>query len=147
MPTRPSDRLPSSFVPTVNSALENLRRDHVVDRIWDKDHRVWKDNPKEISDRLGWLTVQDQMRRQLLQLHHCVSVAKEMKVKDVVLLGMGGSSLGPEVFRSVFGMQKAAPRLWVLDSTVPGWVRQVTKAISPSKTLFLVASKSGERSR
>ncbi len=143
MPTRLRDRLPSSFVPTVSSALENLRRDRVVDRIWAKDHRVWKDNPKEISDRLGWLTVQDQMQQQLLQLHHCVSVAKEMKVKDVVLLGMGGSSLGPEVFRTVFGSQKAAPRLWVLDSTVPGWVRQVTKAISPSRTLFLVASKSG----
>ncbi|MEK6586151.1 MAG: glucose-6-phosphate isomerase, partial [Nitrospirota bacterium] len=69
--------------------------------------------------------------------------AKEMKVKDVVLLGMGGSSLGPEVFRTVFGAQKGAPRLWVLDSTVPGWVRQVTAAIFPSRTLFLVASKSG----
>ncbi len=143
MPTRPSDRLPSSFVPTIDSALESLRRDRVIDRVWAKDHRVWKDDPKEISNRLGWLTVQDQMRQQLLQLHHCVSVAREMKVKDVVLLGMGGSSLGPEVFRTIFGSQKAAPRLWVLDSTVPGWVQQVTKAISPSRTLFLVASKSG----
>ena len=143
MPTRLRDTLPSSFVPTINSALENLRLDRVVDRVWTRDHRVWKDNPTEIRDRLGWLTVQDEMRQQLLQLHHCVSVAKEMKIKDVVLLGMGGSSLGPEVFRTVFGSQKAAPRLWVLDSTVPGWVRQVTKAISPSKALFLVASKSG----
>ncbi|MBH0207907.1 MAG: glucose-6-phosphate isomerase, partial [Nitrospira sp.] len=57
--------------------------------------------------------------------------------------GMGGSSLGPEVFRTTFGSQKGAPRLWVLDSTIPGWVRQVTKAISPARTLFLVASKSG----
>ncbi|HEY5932208.1 MAG TPA: glucose-6-phosphate isomerase, partial [Nitrospira sp.] len=56
---------------------------------------------------------------------------------------MGGSSLGPEVFRTLFGSQKGFPRLWVLDSTIPGWVRQVTKAIAPSRTLFLVASKSG----
>ncbi|GKS64323.1 hypothetical protein YTPLAS72_16270 [Nitrospira sp.] len=143
MPTRLSDQLPPSFAPTITSALESLTRDRVVDRLWDKDHRLWKNDPTEISNRLGWLTVQDQMRQQLLQLQHCVSVAKEMKVKDVVLLGMGGSSLGPEVFRTVCGSQKAAPRLWVLDSTVPGWVRQVTKAISPARTLFLVASKSG----
>ena len=143
MPTRLPDQLPPSFAPTINSTLESLTRERVVDRLWGKDHRLWKDDPTEISNRLGWLTVQDQMQQQLLQLQHCVSVAKEMKVKDVVLLGMGGSSLGPEVFRTVFGSQKAAPRLWVLDSTVPGWVRQVTKAISPSKTLFLVASKSG----
>ncbi|MGE0643396.1 MAG: glucose-6-phosphate isomerase [Nitrospira sp.] len=143
MPTRLSEQLPPSFAPTINSTLECLARDRVVDRLWDKDHRLWKNDPTEISNRLGWLTVQDQMRQQLLQLHHCVSVAKEMKIKDVVLLGMGGSSLGPEVFRTVCGSQKAAPRLWVLDSTVPGWVQQVTKAISPAKTLFLVASKSG----
>lgn len=143
MPARLSDQLPPSFAPLINSALASLSRDRVVDRLWNKDHRLWKDEPTEISNRLGWLTVQDQMRQQLLQLQHCLSVAKEMKVKDVVLLGMGGSSLGPEVFRTVCGSQKTAPRLWVLDSTVPGWVRQVTKAISPAKTLFLVASKSG----
>jgi transaldolase / glucose-6-phosphate isomerase len=143
MPTRLYDTLPPSFAPTINSALESLGRDRVVDRLWNKDHRLWKDDPTEISNRLGWLTVQDQMRLQIDQLRHCVSMAKEMKVKDVVLLGMGGSSLGPEVLRTVFGSQQAAPRLWVLDSTVPGWVRQVTKSISPSKTLFLVASKSG----
>lgn len=143
MAKRLLDGISPSFASAINSALESLGRDRVVDRLWDKDHRLWKDDPTEISNRLGWLTVQDQMRLQIDQLQRCVSMAKEMKVKDVVLLGMGGSSLGPEVLRTVFGSQKAAPRLWVLDSTVPGWVRQVTKSISPSKTLFLVASKSG----
>ena len=143
MPTRLPDRLPPSFGPTINSVLEGLTRDRVVDRLWNKDHRLWKNDPTEISNRLGWLNVQDQMRQQIDQLRRCVTMAKELSIRDVVLLGMGGSSLGPEVFRTVFGSQKTAPRLWVLDSTVPGWVRQVTKAISPSKTLFLVASKSG----
>ena len=83
---------------------------------------------KEIVDRLGWLTVQDQMRQQLEQLQRCVATAKSLNTKDVVLLGMGGSSLGPEVFRTLFGSQKGFPRLWVLDSTIPGWIRQVTKA-------------------
>ncbi|MDH4085488.1 MAG: glucose-6-phosphate isomerase [Nitrospira sp.] len=140
---RMSDKLPALFQSTVNPALDALTQAQVVERLWAKDHRVWKQDPREIVDRLGWLTLQDQMPQEIGQLRNCASTAKEMKVKDVVLLGMGGSSLGPEVFRTVFGAQKGAPRLWVLDSTVPGWVQQVTGAISPSRTLFLVASKSG----
>lgn len=140
---RLSDKLPATFQSLVRPALNALNREHAIERLWSKDHRLWKPDPKEITDRLGWLTVQDQMRQQLGQLQRCVSAARDMKIKDAVLLGMGGSSLGPEVFRTLFGSQKGFPRLWVLDSTIPGWVRQVTKAISPSRTLFLVASKSG----
>jgi glucose-6-phosphate isomerase/transaldolase/glucose-6-phosphate isomerase len=131
------------FQSIVDPALEALANDHVVQRLWAKDYRLWKPDPKEITDRLGWLTVHDLMREQLASLRHCAAQAKAMKVTDVVLLGMGGSSLGPEVLRTSFGSQKKSPRLWVLDSTVPGWVREVTKAITPARTLFLVASKSG----
>jgi len=131
------------FQSSVDPALEALANDHVVQRLWAKDYRLWKQDPKEITDRLGWLTVHDLMREQLAPLRHCVAQAKAMNVTDVVLLGMGGSSLGPEVLRTSFGSQKKSPRLWVLDSTVPGWVREVTKAITPARTLFLVASKSG----
>lgn len=141
--SRLRDKLPASFQSIVNPALDALNHGQAVKRLWSKDYRLWKPDPKEITDRLGWLTVQDQMRQQLAQLNCCVGAARSMNIKDVVLLGMGGSSLGPEVFRTVFGSQKGFPRLWVLDSTIPGWVRQVTKAISPSRTLFLVASKSG----
>ncbi|MDX2253680.1 MAG: glucose-6-phosphate isomerase [Nitrospira sp.] len=131
------------FQSTVDSALEALANDRVVPRLWAKDYRLWKPDPKEITDRLGWLTVQDLMREQLAPLRRCVATAKAMKVTDVVLLGMGGSSLGPEVLRTSFPPRKPSPRFWVLDSTVPGWVREVTKAITPARTLFLVASKSG----
>lgn len=137
------DKLPPLFQSTIHPALETLNHAQVIQRIWTKDHRLWKPDPREIANRLGWLTVQDEMRQQLDQLHECVSAAKTLKIKDVVLLGMGGSSLGPEVFRTVFGAQKGSPRLWVLDSTVPGWVRQVSHSITPTRTLFLVASKSG----
>lgn len=140
---RLSDKLPTTFQSVVRPALDALNREQAIERLWSKDYRLWKSDPKEITDRLGWLTVQDQMRQQLGQLQRCVSAARDMRIKDAVLLGMGGSSLGPEVFRTLFGSQKGFPRLWVLDSTIPGWVRQVTKAISPSKTLVLVASKSG----
>ena len=139
----PSDKLSPLFRATAQPVVDALNRNQVIERLWSKDHRLWKPDPKEITDRLGWLTVQEQIREQLGQLQRCVSAAKELKIKDVVLLGMGGSSLGPEVFRTTFQPQKGAPRLWVLDSTIPGWVRQVTKAISPARTLFLVASKSG----
>jgi len=131
------------FQSTVDSALEVLASDHVVQRLWAKDYRLWKPDPKEITDRLGWLTVHDLMREQLAALRRCAATAKAMSITDVVLLGMGGSSLGPEVLRMSFPARKPSPRFWVLDSTVPGWVREVTKAITPARTLFLVASKSG----
>jgi transaldolase/glucose-6-phosphate isomerase len=143
MPARLNDKVQASYQSVVRPALDALNQAQVIERLWSKDHRLWKPDPKEIADRLGWLTVQDKMRQEMGQLQRCVVAAKALSVKDVVLLGMGGSSLGPEVFRTLFGSQKGFPRLWVLDSTIPGWVRQVTKAITPSRTLFLLASKSG----
>jgi glucose-6-phosphate isomerase/transaldolase/glucose-6-phosphate isomerase len=138
------DRLASPlFQSAVDLALEGMANDHIIQRLWAKDHRLWRPEPKEITDRLGWLTVHDLMREQVASLRRCVAAAKAMAITDVVLLGMGGSSLGPEVLRTSFPARKPSPRLWVLDSTVPGWVREVTKAIAPARTLFLVASKSG----
>src|SRR5690349_9487182 len=115
---------------TVDSALEVLANEHVVQRLWAKDYRLWKPDPREITDRLGWLSVHDLMREQLAPLRRCMATAKAMSITDVVLLGMGGSSLGPEVLRTSFPGRKPSPRLWVLDSTVPGWIREVTKAIT-----------------
>ena len=142
MPIRPN---PSSR-PTdqaITRTLEDLAGSHTIERIWTRDHTVWKPTPAEIENRLGWLTVLDQMQDGLSDLRTFAQAAREARITDVVLLGMGGSSLGPEVLRCTFGPAKGAPQLWVLDSTVPGWVRQVTNAIQPARTLFLVASKSG----
>ncbi len=142
MPIRPnvSSLLDS---PAITRTLEDLASSHAIERIWTRDHTLWKSNPTEIDNRLGWLTVLDHMQDGLADLRTFAQAAREAHTTDVVLLGMGGSSLGPEVLRCTFGASKGAPRLWVLDSTVPGWVRQVTKAIQPARTLFLVASKSG----
>ncbi|MFM8552855.1 MAG: hypothetical protein ACKOCD_11210 [Nitrospiraceae bacterium] len=127
----------------VDEALEALAAAQVVPRLWAKDHRLWKEDPREISNRLGWLTVIEEMKSQL----PCVTdLAREIRaegVTDVVLLGMGGSSLGPEVLRCTFGSARGFPRLHVLDSTVPSLVREITKTIRPAKTLFILASKSG----
>lgn len=142
MPTRPA---PSHILdnPTINRTLDDLASSHAIERIWTRDHTLWKPSPTEIENRLGWLTVLDHMQDGLADLRTFAQAVREAHTTDVVLLGMGGSSLGPEVLRCTFGSSKGAPRLWVLDSTVPGWVAQVTKAIHPARTLFLVASKSG----
>ncbi len=143
MSKRSFDTLAPTFDPEIATALQALTHQQVIERLWAKDHRLWKPEPREIADRLGWLSLHETMQTHLADLARCTSAAKAMGVKDVVLLGMGGSSLGPEVLARSCGPQRKAPRLWVLDSTVPGWVRQVTERIVPSRTLFLVASKSG----
>lgn len=135
--------LAPQFAELVQESLGRLSAHQVVDRLWAKDHRLWKPEPTEISNRLGWLSLPQDMLQHLDSLHLLATEAKTDGVTDVVLLGMGGSSLGPEVLRASFGSTKGFPRLWVLDSTVPGWVRLVTKAIRPARTIILVASKSG----
>jgi glucose-6-phosphate isomerase len=128
---------------TVEAALHEMALTRLVARLWSKDHQLWKPEPTEIANRLGWLTVAEQLREKVGPLQSFAQGVRSAGFRDVVLLGMGGSSLGPEVFRCSFGSTRGFPRLWVLDSTVPGFVRQVTKAITPSRTLFILASKSG----
>jgi len=131
------------YLGEVNACLADLQERKVMARIWQKDHTVWKPEPAEITDRLGWLSVTDLMRQQIASL---ISFAEEIKsagFDQVVLLGMGGSSLGPEVMRQVLGGAPGYPRFIMLDSTVPAWVQQVTEAIDPARSLFLVSSKSG----
>ncbi|THJ21156.1 MAG: glucose-6-phosphate isomerase [Nitrospira sp. CG24E] len=134
---------PSELQSLVVAANARLAASHAVERLWANDHRLWKDDPTDITNRLGWLTVIESMKSRAEELRTFASAAKKRGISDVVLLGMGGSSLGPEVLRASFGPFRGFPRLWVLDSTVPGWVRQVTKAIDPARSLFILASKSG----
>lgn len=133
----------NAFDSMMTATFGELAQARVVDRVWAKDHTLWKPEPTEIENRLGWLTVADQMRQRVAELRTFAQSVCQQGMKDVVLLGMGGSSLGPEVFRCTFGSARGFPRLWVLDSTVPGFVRQVTDTIDPARSLFLVASKSG----
>ena len=138
-------------IPDVEATLAGLRQRDVIGRIWRRDPTVWSPDPTEITDRLGWLTVTDLMCDQVAALEAFSDEVRYAGYRHVVLLGMGGSSLGPEVLRQTFsagsgqalGGATAYPELIVLDSTVPVWVQAVTDAIDPSKTLFLVSSKSG----
>lgn len=139
-------RLSASLGPLqdeVDRALDEMDKALVVPRLWSKDYTLWKPEPTEITNRLGWLTVAEQMLEQTGRLKAFAQSVREDGFSHAVLLGMGGSSLGPEVLRCTFGSARGFPRLWVLDSTLPSVVREVTKSIRPAKTLFVLASKSG----
>jgi len=127
----------------VETAVADLQQRDIVGRMWRKDHTVWQTDPAEITNRLGWLTVTDQMRAQVPALTEFAHEVRDAGYRYVVLLGMGGSSLGPEVLRHTFRRLKDFPKLIVLDSTVPAWIQAVIDAIDPARTLFLVSSKSG----
>jgi glucose-6-phosphate isomerase/transaldolase/glucose-6-phosphate isomerase len=142
--TLKTDRLfPAELQPLIVTATARLSTACAVERLWARDHRLWKQDPTDIANRLGWLTIIEYMNDRAVDLLTFAASVKKRGIRDVVLLGMGGSSLGPEVLRASFGLSRGFPRLWVLDSTVPGWVRQVTQAIDPARSLFILASKSG----
>ena len=142
LPPRPSSSL-GDHLPDVEAALHDLQDRGVIKRIWSKDHTVWKPEPTEISNRLGWLNVTESMADQVPALQSFADEVKEAGYRHVVLLGMGGSSLGAEVLWQTFGSAPVYPEPVILDTTVPDWIQAVNQTIDVSKTLFLVSSKSG----
>jgi transaldolase/glucose-6-phosphate isomerase len=127
----------------VERRLEQFEREEVAKRIWSKDHTVWRPDPREITDRLGWLTVHDTMRRQIPDLTAFAEQCASDGLRTAVLAGMGGSSLAPEVFRETFGVADGALDLIVLDTTHPDQIQAVEDQIDLDTTLFVIASKSG----
>ena len=115
---------------------------HVQRRIWRKDHSLWSPERKEVTDRLGWLRVSEEMLEHLDELEEFAARAQADGLTDCVLLGMGGSSLAPEVLRRSFG-DDGGLRLHVLDSTHPDTVARVGSEAPADTSLFIVASKSG----
>ncbi|MFH0871790.1 MAG: bifunctional transaldolase/phosoglucose isomerase [bacterium] len=127
----------------VEEALGEMQRQRVISRIWAKDHTVWKPDPTEIANRLGWLILPGRMREHGAGLMAFAQEICGAGFKQAILLGMGGSSLAPEVLSSTFGPAEGHPQLSVLDSTVPSWVNRITQTIDPANTLFIASSKSG----
>ncbi|MCC6381358.1 MAG: bifunctional transaldolase/phosoglucose isomerase [Dehalococcoidia bacterium] len=123
--------------------LDAMARDRIVQRIWACDHTVWKPDPTEISDRLGWLSVAEVMREQVPALRAFADEVAAEGYRTAVLLGMGGSSLAPEVLHASFGTAQGYLDLEVLDTTDPQQIRDVEDRIDLRRTLFVVASKSG----
>ena len=115
----------------------------MIRRIWAHDYTLWRPDPTEISNRLGWLTVPEAMASNVPSLRSFAADIRTAGYQHVVLLGMGGSSLAPQVLRQTMGSVPSYPQLTVLDSTVPAAVQAVRQAIELGRTLFIVASKSG----
>jgi transaldolase/glucose-6-phosphate isomerase len=129
----------------IKTAYDSLNEKQIARRIFSKDPYVWKPDRKQaeaISNRLGWLDIEDFMNRADEIISFANEIKKE-KFRYVVLLGMGGSSLCPEVVRETFGSKSGYPELIMLDNTDPAAVKDVESQIDLSKTLFIVASKSG----
>src|SRR5438477_12026367 len=133
--------------PAVDTQIAQLQKDDAPRRLWAKDSTLWSADPakrQEIHDRLGWLDVADKM---LEKSDEFTALAKDGRdYSDVVLLGMGGSSLCPDVLRNTFGAVKGHPKLHVLDTTYPATILGVRSKIKIQSSLFIVASKSGETS-
>ena len=130
----------------VESALHSLEEAEAVKRIWARDGSLWTESPHvaaAIKDRLGWLDLPRSMPLDTLRLMALAAEIQAAGFERIILLGMGGSSLAPEVTYQTLGAAPDYPQLVVLDSTDPSQIRAATQGASLSHTLFLVASKSG----
>lgn len=114
------------------------------ERLWAGDPTVWSEDPiPELADRLGWLKLHETMPARVPEMTAIAQSLVDDGVLDVVVSGMGGSSLAPDVFAHVIGSAATYPKVTVLDSTHPAAVETVASAIDIERAAFVVSSKSG----
>ena len=139
----------NGYLERIRARLQNWQATRLTSRIWEHDPGVWVANPAvaaktpELADRLGWLTLPTDMQAHVPTWRECAQQVCAEGFTDVVLLGMGGSSLAPELYAATFGSTSGYPRLHIMDSTHPEAVRQTTTGLDIPRTLFIVSSKSG----
>ena len=134
------------YAGAVQSALADADQANIIRRIWDKDASVWKTEPahqKIITNSLGWLAAAGQMSGKTDELRNFADRIRREGYQHVMVCGMGGSSLCPEVLRQTFGANAGYPTLLVLDSTDPDLINNFRNQIDVSRCLFVIASKSG----
>ncbi len=132
--------------PAVTAALGSLGAKQFTRRLYNGDSSLWTSEPDEaaaIRNRLGWLTSVEQFLGRIDELNQFAEEIRQAQISHVVLPGMGGSSLCAEVCRDTFGSSPGWPQLLVLDNTDPAAVRRIKSEIDFSRTLFVIASKSG----
>ena len=139
IPVVNSERL----APELQEGLAALETDAIVRRIWERDWTVWKPVDREISNRLGWLSSPAAAGETLSDLEAFAASVRGVGLARAVVLGMGGSSLAPEVYARLFGTEALSLELEVLDTTEPAAVAAAGARFDPRKTLFVVSSKSG----
>ena len=134
-------KLPPDLEKAVTASLEAWRSAANVRRLWTGDARLW--TGADEAQWLGWLTIVEQQQQHADAFRKLKDDIAKQNFSHAVLLGMGGSSLGAEVFARTFGRQLGHPELLVLDSTDPAQIRTIESKIDPARTLFIVSSKSG----
>jgi glucose-6-phosphate isomerase len=134
---------PGTLDKQFNQQIRRLDDQHVLKRLWDHDHTLWDPSPEEITNRLDWLGLHESMLPQIEEISNFSQEVIDQGFKTIVLLGMGGSSLAPEVFSKIFGTGIGFPALMVLDTTDPVAIRNAQEQIELSTSLFIVATKSG----
>src|ERR1700678_874261 len=120
--------------------METWRKEGRIRRLWAGDKTLWSGTDED--KWLGWLHVVEEELANVGLLQAFAAEITTRGVSDIVLLGMGGSSLGPEVMADTFARQSGWPRFHMLDSTDPAQVRSIEQAVDLDKTLFIVSSKS-----
>ncbi len=133
--------LPADIEAETKARLDDWQACGKIRRVWSRDPRLW--TGKGEGEWLGWLDIIEEQQRSLATLKDFAAEVAASKFRDVLLLGMGGSSLGAEVLGESSGARPGFPRLTVLDSTDPAQIRRCENAIDLSRTLFIVSSKSG----
>jgi transaldolase/glucose-6-phosphate isomerase len=138
---RQSYKLPATLAGDVKASLDDWKKNNKVQRLWERDASVW--TGADESKWLGWLPIVEQQIGQIDTLKNIAADIKKAKFKHALLLGMGGSSLCPEVLRLTFGKIKGFPELHVLDSTDPAQIKAIEKKLDLKSTICIVSSKSG----
>ena len=128
---------------SVNETLADMKASKIMSRIWNYDYTLWRPEPLDVSDRLGWLNVAEVMQNNVGCMEALARDVHDDGYTHLLLLGMGGSSLAPEVFRKTFGVGDGYLDLAVLDSTVPAAVLAYAQSLDLNKALFIIATKSG----
>jgi transaldolase / glucose-6-phosphate isomerase len=136
-----SAALPPPLQQAVDATIKDWVTNNKVNRLWKCDKSLWTNDDE--NKWLGWLNIATESAKDLAKLDDLAAFVKSSGFTHVLLLGMGGSSLCPEVLALTFGNQNGFPQLHILDSDDPAQVKTVEKQIDPAKTLFIVASKSG----
>lgn len=126
----------------VAQTLSQLEQDQIMPRIWQHDHTVWRPDPTEISNRLGWLHLPQTMQPEMEAIHTFAASIHAAGYTHVLLLGMGGSSLAPELFAKTFSAAHGL-QLAVVDTTDPDAISALAQSAPLAQTLFIVATKSG----
>jgi transaldolase/glucose-6-phosphate isomerase len=136
-----SYKLPDALAKAVTQTINDWRAYGKVRRLWQRDASLWTNSDE--AQWLGWLDITEKQTANKEQFKQLADEIKKENFSDILLLGMGGSSLCPEVLTKTFGQIPGFPRLHVLDSTDPAQVKAVEAKINLAKTLFIVSSKSG----